>query len=112
MATTPSATTDDFAELPITDAAAKRDVVVLSHLRWDFVWQRPQHLISRLASKSERTWFVEEPVVVPDCEKPRLRSCVAGPVTRVWLEVPGTPRHCGFQDRLATEYAALLRDLL
>ena len=25
------------------------DLVCLSHLRWDFVYQRPQHLLSRLA---------------------------------------------------------------
>ena len=25
------------------------DLVVFSHLRWDFVWQRPQHLLTRLA---------------------------------------------------------------
>jgi hypothetical protein len=30
------------------------DLVVLSHLRWYWVWQRPQHLISRL-SKGRRT---------------------------------------------------------
>jgi protoporphyrinogen oxidase/glycosyltransferase involved in cell wall biosynthesis len=40
------------------------DVVVFSHLRWDFVFQRPQHLLSRLAGSgvAARIWFVEEPV--------------------------------------------------
>ena len=37
------------------------DVVCLSHLRWDFVWQRPQHLMSRCA-RSRRVFFFEEPV--------------------------------------------------
>ena len=37
------------------------DLLVFSHLRWDFVFQRPQHLLSRLASWW-RIWFVEEPV--------------------------------------------------
>ena len=37
------------------------DVVCLSHLRWDFVYQRPQHLLSRFA-KHGRLYFVEEPV--------------------------------------------------
>ncbi len=36
-----------------------RDLIVLSHLRWTFVWQRPQHLVSRLAANYDRTWFVE-----------------------------------------------------
>ena len=35
------------------------DVVVLSHLRWDFVWQRPQHLLSRCA-RERRVFFFEE----------------------------------------------------
>lgn len=37
------------------------DLVVASHLRWSFVWQRPQQLLSRLA-KHHRILFVEEPV--------------------------------------------------
>jgi UDP-galactopyranose mutase len=40
---------------------ARGDLVVFSHLRWDFVFQRPQHLMSRLA-EYWRVWFVEEPV--------------------------------------------------
>jgi UDP-galactopyranose mutase len=35
--------------------------VVLSHLRWDFVCQRPQHLLSRCA-RQHRVWFWEEPI--------------------------------------------------
>src|ERR687884_1594671 len=37
------------------------DLVCLSHLRWDFVYQRPQHLLSRFA-RSRRVFFVEEPI--------------------------------------------------
>jgi glycosyltransferase involved in cell wall biosynthesis len=40
---------------------ANFDLVCLSHLRWDFVYQRPQHLLSRCV-KSHRVFFVEEPV--------------------------------------------------
>jgi len=36
-------------------------IIVFSHLRWDFVYQRPQHLLSRLAA-SHRVIFVEEPL--------------------------------------------------
>ena len=39
-------------------------VVCFSHLRWDFVYQRPQHLLSR-ASRQWPVWFVEEPVWGP-----------------------------------------------
>jgi len=37
------------------------DLICFSHLRWDFVYQRPQHLLSRSA-KDRRVFFVEEPV--------------------------------------------------
>lgn len=37
------------------------DLVCLSHLRWDFVYQRPQHLLSRCA-KERRVFFIEEPI--------------------------------------------------
>jgi len=39
-------------------------LVCFSHLRWDFVWQRPQHLLSR-AAKHYRVIVVEEPVFRP-----------------------------------------------
>ena len=37
-------------------------LVVFSHLRWDFVFQRPQHLMTRLAEHA-RIMLVEEPVI-------------------------------------------------
>jgi UDP-galactopyranose mutase len=37
------------------------DIVCFSHLRWDFVYQRPQHLLSRCAKK-RRVFFIEEPI--------------------------------------------------
>ncbi|MBC7903601.1 MAG: glycosyltransferase family 1 protein [Gemmatimonadaceae bacterium] len=37
------------------------DIVCFSHLRWNFVYQRPQHLLSRFA-KNARVFFVEEPM--------------------------------------------------
>lgn len=66
-------------------------LVVFSHLRWNFVWQRPQHLLSRLA----RRWqvvFVEEPVTgagAPALE--RLRPCAGVQVWRAHVkgEAPG-----------------------
>jgi len=59
--------------------SASYDLICLSHLRWDFVYQRPQHLISRFAPQ-HRVFFVEEPVF--DSETP-------------WLHV--TPRPGGVQ---------------
>lgn len=36
-------------------------LICLSHLRWDFVYQRPQHLLSRFA-KQTNVYFFEEPI--------------------------------------------------
>lgn len=36
------------------------DLIVFSHLRWDFVFQRPQQIMSRLA-RDRRVYFFEEP---------------------------------------------------
>lgn len=46
---------DSSKKLPIYD------MIVFCHLRWDFVYQRPQHLISRL-SNQYKILVVEEPV--------------------------------------------------
>ena len=38
-----------------------QDLICFSHLRWNFVYQRPQHLLSR-ATDTYRVWFLEEPI--------------------------------------------------
>ncbi len=37
------------------------DLLVFSHLRWDFVFQRPQHLMARFA-QHRRVFYFEEPI--------------------------------------------------
>jgi len=37
------------------------DLVCFSHLRWNFVFQRPQHLLTRF-SKDCRVFYIEEPI--------------------------------------------------
>jgi hypothetical protein len=102
-------------------ASTLPDLVVLSHLRWPWVWQRPQHLVSRLAEQraadGARTWFVEEPVV-GDGDAPGLRMEHVDGLTRVWLEVPVAsspdarneqhPSDRGFEDPAARHYGELL----
>lgn len=48
-----------YTTTPNPDA---QDLVCFSHLRWNFVYQRPQHLLSRFA-KHFRVFFIEEPVI-------------------------------------------------
>jgi UDP-galactopyranose mutase len=38
-----------------------RDLICFSHLRWNFVYQRPNHLMVR-AARDRRVYFIEEPV--------------------------------------------------
>ncbi|HVY25129.1 MAG TPA: glycosyltransferase family 1 protein [Polyangiaceae bacterium] len=49
------------------------DLVCFSHLRWDFVFQRPQHLLSR-AARSRRVFYVEEPHFAADEPKLEVRQ--------------------------------------
>jgi glycosyltransferase involved in cell wall biosynthesis len=103
---TPAVSTAEFRGSPAPE------LVVLSHLRWTFVWQRPQHLVSRLA-RGRRTWFVEEPLPVQGLDEPRLMVEDHGAVQRVWLEVDGLPgTHVCFSDPRAAVYERLLDEHL
>ena len=66
-------------------ATSDYDVVCLSHLRWDFVWQRPQHLLSRCA-RERRVFFVEEAV---EGDSTRLEERERDGVTVVVPHLPG-----------------------
>jgi glycosyltransferase involved in cell wall biosynthesis len=50
-----------FAESNDVVGVREPDIVCLCHLRWQFVFQRPQHLMVRLA-RNHRVFFVEEPL--------------------------------------------------
>lgn len=95
-----------------------QDLICISHLRWDFVWQRPQQLLSRLA-KQHRIFFVEEPVTDTDINKPYLESYPgrtpgAQPVTVVRMHYPSTDHSwIGHNDpRTQADYEALLLDFI
>jgi glycosyltransferase involved in cell wall biosynthesis len=75
------------------------------------VWQRPQHLISRLA-RGRPTWFVEEPHS-GHAAAPRLHLEEVGPtLTRVFLEVPGSAGRLNFGDERAAAYGGHLASLV
>ena len=56
-------------------------LVVFSHLRWNFVYQRPQHLLSRLA-KRWQVIVIEEPML--RSERNELEVFEAAPTVQVW----------------------------
>jgi glycosyltransferase involved in cell wall biosynthesis len=80
--------------------------IVHSHLRWDFVWQRPQQLFSRLARRGP-VLFVEEPVHEADILVPRLE--ITRPQEGVQRAVPLLPAE--LRGRL-DESITIVRDLL
>lgn len=45
----------------LSPGRSRATLLCLSHLRWNFAWQRPQQVMSRLARDYE-VWFFEEPV--------------------------------------------------
>src|SRR5687767_11671655 len=56
----------------------RNDIVFFSHLRWDFVFQRPQHIASRWGA-DRRAYFWEEPLA--DAFSPWLEVRARGTVT-------------------------------
>lgn len=80
------------------------DIICFSHLRWSFVFQRPQHLLSRYA-RERRVFFIEEPV--HDDGPDRLQFETSG--EGVHVIVPHL--NCATRDSEATQ-AALLRELM
>jgi glycosyltransferase involved in cell wall biosynthesis len=70
------------------------NLIVFSHLRWDFVFQRPQQILSRLA-RHHPVFFIEEPVFDPGAA--RLEEIAVAPNVQVLR--PHTPVQApGFHD--------------
>ena len=83
------------------------DLICLSHLRWDFVFQRPQHLMSRFA-RHRRVFFVEEPHFGVDAAAVlRTRTCEQ---TGVIVATPHLPERSRAEANSAL--AILLRTLI
>jgi UDP-galactopyranose mutase len=80
------------------------DLICLSHLRWGFVFQRPQHLMSRFA-KNRRVYFVEEPIF-EDRDEAVMRT-IECPQTGVKVVTPALPG--SYRDR---DVQSVLRGML
>lgn len=59
-------------------------LMCFSHLRWDFVYQRPQHLLSRFASDCI-VYFLEEPIFT---NEPESTIQFTRKLTNLWVGVP------------------------
>ena len=82
------------------------DLVCLSHLRWDFVYQRPQHLLSRFA-KERRVFFVEEPIF----EDERMHLDVTKRDCGVWVVVPHLPNELRSEESLDAVLTGMINRL-
>ncbi|MFC7208306.1 glycosyltransferase [Comamonas endophytica] len=87
---------------------AMKSIVVFSHLRWDFVYQRPQQLMSRLAGQHP-ILFVEEPIVGAERTwLERYSPCAGVQVLR--MHVPGNAP--GFADMHMDRMRGMLQQYL
>ena len=82
---------------------SKADLVCFSHLRWDFVYQRPQHLLTRFA-RDRRVFFIEEPKFGNGSMRLEVRECQSG----VRVVVPHLPD--GLDSEIAT--TAVLKEMV
>jgi UDP-galactopyranose mutase len=75
-------------------------LICFSHLRWNFVFQRPQHLMSRFA-RAQRVIYWEEPeAALPECEPALgIRTCAE---TGVIVVTPSLPEGMSEEARGAT----------
>jgi UDP-galactopyranose mutase len=64
------------------------DIVCLSHLRWNFVYQRPQHILSRCV-QGRRVYFIEEPIF---SKEPLGRLDISQDDSGVVVVVPHLPQ--------------------
>ncbi|GGY61188.1 hypothetical protein GCM10011613_00710 [Cellvibrio zantedeschiae] len=82
-------------------------IIVFCHLRWDFVYQRPQHLLSRLA-KNYKVIVFEEPVFHDG--KSFLKTY--SPSANITICQPHTPiQTSGFHDDQLSELEPLVASL-
>ncbi|MFL6696706.1 MAG: glycosyltransferase [Vitreoscilla sp.] len=90
------------------DRAVRPPLIVFSHLRWGFVFQRPQHLLTRLARHFD-VYFVEEPVFADG--EPALMS--ATHQNGVEVLTPRTKEFAsGFHDSQLNAMKPLLADFM
>ena len=90
---------------PDRDARRQEKPILLcfSHLRWDFVFQRPQHLMER-AARTHSVFFVEEAVHEPTAPHFRMRFEPSG----VTVVTPVFDLHCNADHEQNLLVAALL----
>ena len=83
---------------PQTPESARPTMMCFSHLRWDFVFQRPQHLMSRFA-RTMTVMFWEEPIDIGRRETAYLKVREVSDAPGVRVVVPHLPEGLSDTDR-------------
>jgi UDP-galactopyranose mutase len=99
MLTSVGVPVESEAEHPVPDSD-RPTLLCFSHLRWDFVFQRPQHLMSRFANDMTVV-FWEEPIEIGEKETPMLRVRAAEENSNVRIVVPHLPAGLDEEEREA-----------
>src|SRR5215211_2342960 len=84
------------------------DMVCFCHLRWNFIFQRPQHLLSRFARHC-RVFFIEEPVFNATNNHMQITR---DDTNNVWILVPHIINEPQSADVMAVQKELLDRLLL
>lgn len=82
----------------ITTPTVTNHLVCFSHLRWNFVYQRPQHLLSRF-TRHFKVYYIEEPLydATTDFLEVSLQS------ENLWLVVPHLKEGLSEEDNIAKQ---------
>jgi len=103
---------------PTAPDQARPTLLCFSHLRWDFVFQRPQHLMSRFARDMTVVYW-EEPIEIGDRETAFLKVRQADDFPNVRVVTPHLPARLNEEQRenalrrlLDAHAASLVRPLV
>jgi UDP-galactopyranose mutase len=78
---------------PSDDRARSADILCFCHLRWNFVFQRPQHLMVRWA-KERRVFYIEEHIIPDSQTYMEVKQCSSG----VYYVTPHLPKQLSLEN--------------
>src|SRR5262245_23956981 len=75
------------------------DIICFCHLRWNFVYQRPQHLLSRFV-RNHRVFIIEEPIY----DAPSPYNEITQPAgENLWVVVPRLQSSLSLEDNITAQ---------
>lgn len=93
-----------ISTIPTTKRILPSNIFCFSHLRWDFVFQRPQHLLTRFA-KIFNVYFLEEPVFENTATAYLTKSLKE---ENLWVLIPHLPEGLSHSEIIESQKRLLL----